>query len=77
MSVKNVNSPYLLTLPHIICNAQTIRLIWSSHHNIKEAKDVPLHATKALGGRGGTAATHSRLWHQMGVSGQRHAPAAL
>jgi hypothetical protein len=30
-----------------------------------------------LGGRGGIAPTHSWLQHEMGVSGQRHAPAAL
>jgi hypothetical protein len=38
---------------------------------------VPLHAMEALGGRGGIAPTHSRPRHYMGVSGQRHAPAAL
>jgi hypothetical protein len=32
---------------------------------------------EALGGRGGIAPTHSRPRHLMGVSGQRHAPAAL
>jgi hypothetical protein len=32
---------------------------------------------EALGGRGGIAPTHSRPRHYMGVSGQRHAPAAL
>jgi hypothetical protein len=32
---------------------------------------------EALGGRGGIAPTHSRPRHKMGVSGQRHAPAAL
>jgi hypothetical protein len=32
---------------------------------------------EALGGRGGIATTHSQPRHQMGVSGQRHAPAAL
>jgi hypothetical protein len=32
---------------------------------------------EALGGRGDIAPTHSRPRHQMGVSGQRHAPAAL
>jgi hypothetical protein len=32
---------------------------------------------EALGGRGGIAATHYRPRHWMGVSGQRHAPAAL
>jgi hypothetical protein len=42
-----------------------------------KAKAVPLHATKALGGRGNITLTHSRSRHQMGVSGQRHAPAAL
>jgi hypothetical protein len=32
---------------------------------------------KVLGQRGGIAPTHSRPRHYMGVSGQRHAPAAL
>jgi hypothetical protein len=32
---------------------------------------------EALWGRGGTAPTHSQPRHYMGVSGQRHAPAAL
>jgi hypothetical protein len=32
---------------------------------------------EVLGGRGGIAPTHSRPRHQMGVSGQHHAPAAL
>jgi hypothetical protein len=32
---------------------------------------------EALVGRGGIALTHSRPRHYMGVSGQRHAPAAL
>jgi hypothetical protein len=38
---------------------------------------VPIHAAEALGWRGGIARTHSRPRHWMGVSGQRHAPAAL
>jgi hypothetical protein len=32
---------------------------------------------EALGGRGRIAPTHSLPRHKMGVSGQRHAPAAL
>jgi hypothetical protein len=32
---------------------------------------------KGLGGRGGIDPTHSRPRHYMGVSGQRHDPAAL
>jgi hypothetical protein len=32
---------------------------------------------KVLGGKGSIAPTHSRPWHWMRVSGQRHAPAAL
>jgi hypothetical protein len=43
----------------------------------KQSKAVPLHAMVALGGRGGTAPTHSWPRHWMGVSGQRHALAAL
>jgi hypothetical protein len=42
-----------------------------------KAEAVPLHAMKALGGRVGIDPTHSRLRHWMGVSGQRHTPAAL
>jgi hypothetical protein len=38
---------------------------------------VTLHAAEPLGGRGGIAPTHSRPRLYMGVSGQRHAPAAL
>jgi hypothetical protein len=41
--------------------------------SLKKAKAIPLHASKALGGRG-IASTHSR---PLGVSGQRHASAAL
>jgi hypothetical protein len=40
---------------------------------LKKTKDVPLHATKALGGRGDIAPTHSRLRHYMGLSDQ-HRP---
>jgi hypothetical protein len=40
-----------------------------------KSKAIPLHAMEALGGRG-IAPTHSRPRHKMGVSGQRHAPAA-
>jgi hypothetical protein len=43
----------------------------------KKGKAVPLHAMEAFGGRGGIAPTHSRPRHYIGVSGQRHAPAAL
>jgi predicted protein tyrosine phosphatase len=42
-----------------------------------KAKFVPLHAMKALAWRGGIASTHCRPRHYMGVSRQRHAPAAL
>jgi hypothetical protein len=42
-----------------------------------KSKGVPLHAMEAHGGRGGIAPTHTQPWHYMGVSGQRHAPAAL
>jgi hypothetical protein len=41
------------------------------------SKAVPSHAMEALGRRGDIAPTHSRPWHQMGVSGQHHVPAAL
>jgi hypothetical protein len=42
-----------------------------------KSKAVPLHAVETLGWRGGIAPNHSRPRHQMGVSGQRHAPAEL
>jgi hypothetical protein len=42
-------------------------------HNILK-KAVPLHATKALEGRGDIAPTHSRPRQYIGVSGQRHRP---
>jgi hypothetical protein len=38
-----------------------------------KAKAVPIHATKALGWRGGMAATHCRTRHLMAMSDQRHA----
>jgi hypothetical protein len=44
---------------------------------LRKAKAVPLHATNALGGRGCIASTHSLPRHEMGVSGQRYAPATL
>jgi hypothetical protein len=40
-------------------------------------KAVPQHATNELGRRGNTAPTYYRNRQYMGVSGQRHAPAAL
>jgi hypothetical protein len=43
----------------------------------KKVRAVPLHAMEALGGRGCIPPTHLRPRHYMGVSGQRHAPAAL
>jgi hypothetical protein len=45
--------------------------------NKGKGKAVPLHAMKALGGRGGIAPTHHDLGTRWGVSGQRHAAAAL
>jgi hypothetical protein len=45
--------------------------------NVKlKAKAVPQHAPKVLGGDS-VAPTHSQPRHWMGVSSQRHAPAAL
>jgi hypothetical protein len=42
-----------------------------------ESKAVPLHVMQALNGKGDIAPTHSLPLNQMGVSGQRHALAAL
>jgi hypothetical protein len=50
--------------------------IGSEADHIK-SEAVPLHAMEAHEGRGGIALTHTQPRHQMGVSGQRHAPAAL
>jgi hypothetical protein len=44
---------------------------------ISKGKAVPQHIYEGAGGRGVIAPTHSRPRQQMGVSGQRHAPAAL
>jgi hypothetical protein len=41
-----------------------------------KGKVVPQHTYECTGGRC-IAPTHSRRRHEMGVSGQRHAPAAL
>jgi hypothetical protein len=46
-----------------------------SAKNVIRAKAVPLHTTKALGGREGIPPTHSRP--RTALSGQPHAPAAL
>jgi hypothetical protein len=42
-----------------------------------KSKAVPLYTMEALGGRRGIPPTHSQHRYQMGVSGQRHAPATL
>jgi hypothetical protein len=52
---------------------QSVDIVGQLHH----VAVVPLHATKAIRGRGGIASTHSRPRHWIVVSGQRHAPAAL
>jgi hypothetical protein len=41
-----------------------------------KSKADPLHAMQELGVRESIALTHSQPRHYMGVSGQRHAPAA-
>jgi hypothetical protein len=56
-----------------IVNAHTLQI---SIHIISFKKAVPPHATEALGWRRGIVPTHSLPRHHMGVSGQRHAPAA-
>jgi hypothetical protein len=45
--------------------------------NIKKSKAVPLHVIEALGGRGVYLLHNLDLGTRRGVSGQRHAPAAL
>jgi hypothetical protein len=59
---------HFLVFP-VVCEVETF-LVWCKAL-------VPLHATQALGGRGGIAPTHSWPRHRVEVSGQRHAPAAL
>jgi hypothetical protein len=63
-----VTSRYVTTLSEKInfCTAST-----------GQSKAVPLHALEESEGRGGTALALSRSRHQIGVSGQHHAPAAL
>jgi hypothetical protein len=60
-------------------------ILWSTNMSLNnlqinkynKSKAVPLHVMVALGGRGAITPTHFLLRHYMGVSGQRHAPAAL
>jgi hypothetical protein len=61
----------------IIPSTSEVNKMAVSAKNLIKGKAVPLHAMEALGERGGIAPTHSRPRHQMGVSGQRHAPVAL
>jgi hypothetical protein len=58
------------------CSATDYYYYYYYYYYINKARlAVPLqHAMKALGGRGCIAPTQSRLWHYMGVSGQRHTP---
>jgi hypothetical protein len=46
-------------------------------HNELLSKAVLLHTMVAPGGKEGTMSTHSSPWHQVGLSGQDHAPAIL
>jgi hypothetical protein len=46
----------------LVSSANRIGLDFFIDHLCK-SKAVPLHAMKALGGRGGIAPTHSRPWH--------------
>jgi hypothetical protein len=52
-----------------------MRLFWQLLYRVYKAKAVPLHAMKALRGRGGIAP--SRSPHYVGVSGQHRASAAF
>jgi hypothetical protein len=70
---KQHNNSLPVTAFFVYCNINSFPL-WL---NGKQSKAVPLHAMVALGGRGSIAPTHSWPRHQMGVSGQSHAPAAL
>jgi hypothetical protein len=60
-------SPCVPTTLMLIPIPQVIR------KNVKQSHNTPW----SRWGRGGIAPTHSWLRHYMGVSGQRHAPAAL
>jgi hypothetical protein len=60
---------------HRIARRRRLGIVY--HGYLLKAKTVPLHATKALGGRGSIAPNNSWPLHLRGVSGQRHAPAAL
>jgi hypothetical protein len=54
-----------------------ININYHRYKYCKKGKAVPQHIYRGSGGRGGIAPTHSRPQHWMGVSGQRHASAAL
>jgi hypothetical protein len=80
--IHRVNKDYYIS-SYLNWNHDTVCLkgCWNDqNHNDNttgKSKAVPLHAMEALGDRGGIALTHFRPRHYMGVSSQRHAPAAL
>jgi hypothetical protein len=59
-----------LAIKHQHKRPEILYNVSSDLHGVTNTKAVPLHAMKALGGRGNIAPIHS-------PSGQRHAPAAL
>jgi hypothetical protein len=71
--------PFSTQFAELYCDVEAARL-WVAirlEKLSKESKAVPLHAMVALGGRGGIAPICSWPRYEIGVSGQRHAPAAL
>jgi hypothetical protein len=47
----------------ILMDLQRMNLLINKFSVYLKAKAVPLHTTEVLGGREGTAPTHSRPWH--------------
>jgi hypothetical protein len=70
-------SPHFKICTNIILLHALESPIRSSLFRQKKSKAVPLHAMEAHGERGGIVPIHTWPGHYMGVSGQRHAPAAL
>jgi hypothetical protein len=66
--------PAFKTVDDVIRDIEMISKLFTS---FLKKKAVLLHATDSLEGREGIAPTHSSPWYLMGVSGQRHSPAAL
>jgi hypothetical protein len=84
MTSKEMEKKYIAFRHMPVRNIEPCNQAWNSSFENSSTDDTymyknlpPLHAMKALRGRGCIAPINSRPRHYMGVSGQRHAPAAL